>query len=171
MAMLKIVKYPDPILSLVAKKVEFPLSNEVKTLIRDMWETVDGIGVGLAAPQVGHSLQMCIIGLDPDRIPKKQKIKNNFVMIDPVITFQSEVQSNMIEGCLSFPDEFWQIKRSSNIIVEFYNEKGKKEIIKASSWLARVILHEVDHLQGNLYINLGGQKLKQEDFDENDIVD
>ncbi len=171
MTTLKITKYPDPILSQVAKPVEFPLTNEIKTLIRDMWETVDGVGVGLAAPQVGHSLQMCIIGLDPDRLPKKQKIKNNFVMINPVITFQSEVQSNMIEGCLSFPDEFWQIKRSANIIVEFYNEKGKKEILKASSWLARVILHEVDHLNGKLYINLGGKKLKKEDFDNNDIVD
>jgi peptide deformylase len=171
MAILKIVTYPDPILSLQAKPVEFPLSSSVKGLIRDMWHTVDGIGVGLAAPQVGHSLQMCIIGLDPDRIPKKQKIKNNFVMINPKITFQSELQSKMIEGCLSFPEEFWQINRSSNIIVEFFNEKGKKEIIKATSWLARVILHEVDHLNGSLFINMGGKKLKKDDFDDSDIVD
>ena len=97
--MLKIVEYPNPILSLVAKKVDFPLSSSTKELIRSMWETVDGVGVGLAAPQVGHSLQLCIIGLDPDRVPKKQKIKNNFVMINPSIVFASEVQSNMIEGC------------------------------------------------------------------------
>ena len=171
MAILAIKTYPDSVLSLVAAEVVFPLDLETKYLIRDMWNTVDGIGVGLAAPQVGVSKRICIICMDTDRLPKGVKIKNNFVMINPKITFYSEIKSNMVEGCLSFPEEYWNISRSANIICEYYNEKGKKDIIKASGWMARVILHEVDHLDGKLFIKMGGTKIKAENIDQHEVVD
>jgi peptide deformylase len=172
MSILEIITYPHPTLDLQAQDVQFPLTAQDKTLISDMWQTVEDKGVGLAAPQVNVSKKICIIGLDPEMIPKNQKIKNNFVMINPEITFFSQVKSNIIEGCLSFPEQYYKIIRPSNIIVKFFNEKGKVEIIKANGWLSRVIQHEIDHLNGQLFINMGGQKLERDDIkDKRDIVD
>jgi peptide deformylase len=172
MSILEIITYPHPTLDLQAQTVQFPLALEDKTLIADMWETVDTKGVGLAAPQVDVSKRICIICLDPEMIPKNQKIKNNFVMINPEITFLSQVKANIIEGCLSFPEQYYKIVRPSNIIVKFQNEKGKWESIKASGWLSRVIQHEVDHLNGKLFINMGGEKIETESIkNRKEIVD
>ncbi len=172
MSILKIITYPNVILDSQALPVKFPLSPDDKTLISDMWETVDSKGVGLAAPQVSVSKKICIICLDSEMIPKNQKIKNNFVMINPEITFSSQVNSNIIEGCLSFPEQYYKINRPSNIIVKFQNEKGKWEFVKAGGWLSRVIQHEVDHLNGKLFINIGGQKIETNDIkNRKEIVD
>jgi peptide deformylase len=169
---LNIITYPHPTLDLNAQYVKFPLSSEDKTLISDMWQTVEEKGVGLAAPQVDVSKKICIICLDPEMIPKNLKIKNNFVMINPEITFFSQVKANIIEGCLSFPDQYYKINRPSNIIAKFQNEKGKWEFVKASGWLSRVIQHEVDHLSGKLFINMGGEKLERENIkNTREIVD
>jgi peptide deformylase len=172
MSILEIITYPHPTLDLQAQEVKFPLTAQDKTLISDMWQTVEDKGVGLAAPQVNVSKKICIICLDPEMIPKNQKIKNNFVMINPEVTFFSQVKSNIIEGCLSFPEQYYKIIRPSNIIVKFQNEKGKWESIKASGWLSRVIQHEVDHLNGELFINMGGEKLERENIkNKREIVD
>ncbi len=171
MSVLKIHSYPTKILSQSAAEVAFPLDLETKNLIRDMWETVEDSGVGLAAPQVDVSKRICIITLDPEMLPKKLKIKNNFVMINPEITFYSEVTCNIIEGCLSFPEQYYKIVRPQNIVVKFQNEKGKWQEIKANGWLSRVIQHEVDHLNGQLFINKGGQKIEPEKLDRSQVVD
>jgi peptide deformylase len=172
MSILEIITYPNPILDLQAQSVQFPLSPQDKTLIADMWQTVDSKGVGLAAPQVSVSKKICIICLDPEMMPKSQKIKNNFVMINPEITFSSQVKANIIEGCLSFPEQYYKIIRPSNIIAKFQNEKGKWQHLKASGWLSRVIQHEVDHLNGKLFINMGGQKIETDDIkNRKEIVD
>lgn len=180
--MLDIITYPNPVLDQVAKDVELPLNLEIQTLIRQMYETVEGKGVGLAAPQVGVSLQLCIIKLDPDMV--KKGFKNlEFVMINPKVTFFSEVKNQMVEGCLSFPNEYYQIVRPANIGVEFTTIKNFKEFISGSKpvlvkkkliagdWLSRVIQHEVDHLNGKLFINLGGKRIKDEEKDQHTIVD
>jgi peptide deformylase len=172
MSILEIITYPNAILDLQAQTVKFPLSVEDKALIANMWETVDTKGVGLAAPQVSVSKRICIICLDLEMIPKNQKIKNNFVMINPEITFLSQVKANIIEGCLSFPDQYYKIIRPSNIIVKFQNEKGKWEYVKAGGWLSRVIQHEVDHLSGKLFINMGGIKIETDNIkNRKEIVD
>lgn len=171
MSVLQIFTYPTKILQAKADTVTFPLDGETKQLIADMWDTVRDQGVGLAAPQVDVSKQICIITLDPEMIPKRQKIKNNFVMINPQITFYSSVECNIVEGCLSFPKQYYKIQRPQNITVKFQNEKGRWEQINASGWLSRVIQHEVDHLNGDLFINKGGQKIEVEDLDDREIVD
>jgi peptide deformylase len=171
MSVLKIYSYPTQILQAKSQKVEFPLSAQTKNLIRDMWETVEDKGVGLAAPQVNESLQICIICLDPEMLPKNQKIKNNFVLINPEIVFYSQVECKIIEGCLSFPSEYYEIQRPQNIVVNYQDEKGKLQQIKASGWLSRVIQHEVDHLNGELFINKGGRKIEPEKVDKSKIVD
>jgi peptide deformylase len=167
--MLPIITYPNPILENPAKEVSFPLDNETKILIKNMWATVKGIGVGLAAPQVGVSKQICIIHLSEVEKGKRAK---DIVMINPKIVFFSEVENEMVEGCLSFPDEFWKIWRPANIVVEFQDEKGKKHSIRATDWLSRVIQHEIDHLNGDIFIQKGGVKLKADELNHNDdIVD
>jgi peptide deformylase len=171
MAILKIYSYPTEILSKPAAKVTFPLDHETKTLIADMWDTVRDKGVGLAAQQVNVSKQICIITLEAEMLPKKTKIKNNFVMINPEITFYSAVECNIIEGCLSFPNQYYRIQRPQNITVKFQNEKGKWESLNAGGWLSRVIQHEVDHLNGKLFINLGGQKIEPEESGSERVVD
>jgi peptide deformylase len=167
--MLPIVTYPNPILEAKAQEVVFPLDGETKTLIKNMWKTVRGIGVGLAAPQVGVSKQICLIHLSE---VEKGKQAQDFIMINPKIIFFSELEAEMVEGCLSFPDEFWKIWRPANIIVEFQSESGKLQKIKANGWLSRVIQHEIDHLNGDIFIKKGGEKIKKDDLShEDDIVD
>lgn len=182
--MLDIVTYPNPVLDQVAPDVKLPLTKEIETLIRQMYQTVEGKGVGLAAPQVGVSLQLCIIKLDPEMVKKKFK-DLEFVMINPKIKFYSELQSQMVEGCLSFPNQFYQIWRPSNITVEFETIKNFKEfiadksvkpvvikkVLNANDWVSRVIQHEIDHLNGKLFINLGGKKIQDDEKDQHQIVD
>ncbi len=181
---MKIVTYPNPILENVSAKVELPLSDEDKFLISEMWKEVRDTGIGLAAPQVGVNKQICIIHLDPEIADKKDK-KLDFVMINPEITFYSELEVSMVEGCLSFPDEYWEIYRPANIIVQFQTISNfenvlknpstkaivKTENLKAKGWMSRVIQHEVDHLNGKVFIKLGGKKLKTEDLQGRKVID
>jgi peptide deformylase len=148
----EIVTYPNPILTAGTKDVAFPLDDYTKNVIKDLWTLVKGKGVGLAAPQIGENLNMCIITLseNPEEA-KKEKIKD-FLMINPKITFYSDIKSRMIEGCLSFPDQWFWVIRPSNIVIEYYDENGKKQIFKAKNWISRIIQHEVDHLQGKIFI-------------------
>jgi peptide deformylase len=168
--MLPIITYPNPVLDLQAEEVKFPLDKATKTLIKNMWDTVKDQGVGLAAPQVGVSKQICIIHLNEDIRGKGHK-ELDFVMINPKITFYSQLEHNMVEGCLSFPDQFYEIWRPANITVEYMDEKGKKKILKGKDWLSRVIQHEVDHLQGKLFINMGGKKITENDIKNKHVVD
>jgi peptide deformylase len=167
----KIVTYPYPTLLQEAQDVVFPLSNEDKTLLRNMWDTVAGIGVGLAAPQLGVSRKICIISLSKNMIPKGFKIRNNFSIINPIIVEYSKRTCNMVEGCLSFPNQWWQINRPTDIILEYSDEKGKRQRMKATGWMSRVIQHEVDHLHGKVFINAGGKKIEEHELDGRDIVD
>lgn len=163
---LPIITYPNTILETQSKAVNFPLSIEDQDLINNMWETVNHQGVGLAAPQVSVNKQICIINMKEDaELAKEYKIPN-FVMINPKIINFSQVQSYMIEGCLSFPAQYYFLSRPANIAVQYSNENGKTVILKAKGWLSRIIQHEIDHLNGVLYINHpSAKRVKQEDLE------
>jgi peptide deformylase len=163
-----IVTYPNPILERKAEEVTFPLDQETQELIQDMWNTVKGKGVGLAAPQVGVSKKICIINADEAELEEKFE---NVTLINPVITFESDIQHLMVEGCLSFPEQYYEIWRPANIIVEYYNEDGKKKKLRAGNWMSRIIQHEVSHLNGDLFINMEGRKLDEKDLAGVTIVD
>jgi peptide deformylase len=181
---MKIVTYPNPVLQKIADNVETPLNYSTKELIREMYKTVKGKGVGLAAPQVGASKQLCIIKLDRDMAEKKDKILE-FVMINPKITFYSDMEVEMLEGCLSFPGDYYEIFRPSNIVVEFFTVDNfqafidnpkiepvlKKKILQAGGWMSRVIQHEVDHLNAKLFVNMDGIKLKESELGDRKIID
>lgn len=148
----KIVTYPNPILEQPTIDITFPIDTHTQEVIDDLWMLVKGKGVGLAAPQIGEALNMCIISLSENPEEAKKSKVLDFLMINPKITFFSDVKSRMIEGCLSFPDQWYYIIRPSNIAVEYYDINGKKHILKAKNWISRIIQHEIDHLNGNIFI-------------------
>jgi peptide deformylase len=171
---MKILTYPNPILETVAQKVSLPLIDEELSQIKEMWKTVQGIGVGLAAPQVGISKQWFIVHMGEDKDFVKKFKEVDFLVINPRFVFKSQKQVEMIEGCLSFPEEYWKIRRPEVVQIEFDTisnfisvmnknvkpkyQKNKK--LNATGWLSRIIQHEFDHLNGNVFIKMGGEKIK-----------
>ena len=161
--MLSIFTYPHSVLDAVAQEVTFPLSQADQKLIADMWATVKDQGVGLAAPQVGVSKQICIIHLADSEKGTQAK---DIVMINPQLLFESETENLMVEGCLSFPGEYYKIWRPANIVVAYQDERGRTRKLRAGEWLSRVIQHEVDHLNGRIFTTLGGEKIEESELEE-----
>jgi len=153
MALLNILQYPDDRLHTVAKPVE-KIDERIKTLIADMFETMyEARGIGLAATQVDVHERVVVMDLSEEKNQPR-------VFINPVITarFGSEVDS---EGCLSVPDIFGEVERAAKITVEYTNRFNKKRKLHAEKLLARCIQHEIDHLDGILFIDIA-QSLRQE---------
>lgn len=143
MAVLPLRFAPDPVLLRKAKRVS-NLDGSVQKLIDDMLETMPAAcGVGLAAPQVGISLRIAVIGL-PDEEP--------IVLVNPEIVKRSG-ERVVEEGCLSIPGYRGEIKRSVSVIVKARDRSGKETRIKGTDLLAQVLEHELDHLNGVLYID------------------
>ncbi len=142
----------DPILRKISREVEV-VDEYIKQLVLDMFETMKlNNGVGLAAPQVGVLRRVIVIditGLEEGKEDQEQK----YALINPVITEQSGEQC-IDEGCLSFPNMFGKVKRPMNITVEALNENGEKVKIKAEGLLAQAIAHEIDHLNGVLFVDI-----------------
>lgn len=149
MAILPIRKYPDPVLRKKAEPVA-KVTKEIKKLIRDMFDTMrDAGGVGLAAPQVGVSKQVIVIDISD----KEGSQVKPMAFINPQIVFQ-EGKVEGEEGCLSFPaDARGKVPRSAKITLRAVNEHGKEESLQALNLLSRVIQHEVDHVNGILFID------------------
>lgn len=118
----------------------------LRRLLDDMAETMyKANGIGLAAPQVGKAIQVVVIDVDDD--------KHGLIeMINPKIIRKSgyEVDS---EGCLSVPEIFGDVERATKVTVEYYNRRGKKQKMTGNGLLARCIQHELDHLEGTLFID------------------
>lgn len=142
---LKIIKYPDSILRLKAKKVKEPFDSDIQELISSMKKTLikKEDGLGLAAPQVGKSIRIFVIINEG----------GTEVFVNPQIKFFSRDKTTMEEGCLSLPGKFLPVKRASMIRVRYLNETGKKCKMKASGLLARTVQHELDHLNGILILD------------------
>lgn len=181
---MNIIKEPNRTLR---KKAEAVALNDIRSrrtrdLIRHMRETlaVTPDGVGLAAPQVGESLQIFVVseeGEEIDRIEKaflkrgggaladsrtpaddqkkskEKKVWNYYVFINPVVKKASKRRIERAEGCLSVPEKFGEVSRHEKITVEAYDEHGKKFTRGASMFFARIIQHELDHLRGTLFID------------------
>lgn len=144
MAVLSIRILPDPILRQKSKRVK-TINRSIQRLIADMRQTLHAAPgrVGLAAPQVGTLLRVIVIGL-----PEEEDI----VLINPEIVRRSG-QCLLTEGCLSIPGYFGEVKRAEVVTAKGLDPKGKKIRIKASELLAQVLQHEIDHLNGVLYID------------------
>ena len=146
MAILEIVKYGDPVLR---KKTE-PISEITDDIIRlaeDMLETMyDAPGVGLAGPQVGVSLQICVI----DIVPEGKR--NPIVLINPKV-ISGEDKIELEEGCLSFPKIYEKVKRWNKIQAEYIDLKGNLNRVEVEGFLAKAFQHEIDHLNGKVFID------------------
>ena len=144
MAVLPIRTLPDPVLRQKAKKVR-SIDNSIKKLVSNMLETMhaDPGRVGLAAPQIGISLRVIVIG-----IPEQEDI----ILINPEIVKRNG-ERLIDEGCLSVPGYFGQIERAESVTAKGRNLTGKEIRIKAEGLLAQALEHEIDHLNGLLYID------------------
>lgn len=144
MAIRKVREYGDEILKKKSKEVEV-IDEKLKILIEDMIETLHKYnGLGLAAPQVGVLKRVVVIDLYEEG--------DLFVLINPIIKKEKGKQI-VDEGCLSFPNKFAKVERPEEVEVEFLNENGEKMKLKATGLLAQAISHEIDHLNGELFID------------------
>ena len=147
MAILEILKYPEPILSKVAEPVE-NLNGKTAALISDMLETMYAApGVGLAAPQVGVSQRIVVLDVDHEN-PGKQVYK----LINPVIT-RAEGEIIWEEGCLSVVDYTAEVRRAAQVEVVAFDDREQPVKIEADGLLAVALQHEIDHLDGKLFID------------------
>jgi peptide deformylase len=162
---LKIVQAGDPVL----RQVSRPLSEEeiksasTQQLIELMRETMrDAPGVGLAAPQVGVSLQLAVIedrvecakDLSPEQLAERQRSPIPFhVIINPNLSIIGSPSAEFFEGCLSVAGFVGLVPRAINVHVECLNNQAEAVTIEAEGWYARILQHEIDHLNGTLYID------------------
>ena len=160
--MLDIIKIPTESLRERSEELDpdFILSDDIQNLIKEMILTMhEDDGVGLAAPQVGKNIRLCVIG--------KEVMKNVFttsqhtpfdinkdlILVNPVWIKTSRKKLWDVEGCLSVPKTFGKVRRYKNIHVKSLNEKGESIEFDTHDFFARVIQHEVDHLDGILFID------------------
>jgi peptide deformylase len=144
MAILPIRALPDPVLRQKAKRVK-AIDGSIKKLVADMIETLHAAPgrAGLAAPQVGVSLRVIVIGI-PD--------EKDIVLINPEIV-RRKGERMVTEGCLSVPGYFGVVKRAESVRAKGRDLKGREVRIKADELLAQALEHEIDHLNGVLYID------------------
>lgn len=141
--MLDIVTFGNEILVKKADPVK-DIDDTIRKLSADMLETLAGKGVGLAAPQVGMPLRVFVTDVEGDK---------HRVFINPEIILTSQEQVSIEEGCLSLPRLYLDVLRPEMIKVQAWNEKGRPFTLEVGGFLARVIQHEYDHLDGILFID------------------
>jgi peptide deformylase len=148
MSVLKIIKYPSDILSQKLQPVE-NFDSDLKYIVRDMFETMYAYnGIGLAANQVGINKRIVVV----DVSSKEEKKVLPIALINPQIVNYSKKKQVAEEGCLSFPGFFEKVVRSLSVEVEYYDINGKRQRIIAEGLLARVLQHEIDHINGIVFV-------------------
>ena len=147
MAIRKILKFPDQDLRIKAKPVE-SFDGELKTLTDDMFETMHSVsGIGLAATQIGIAKQVAVIDISPEKDEPLVIVNPAIQILDPSKTEDYD------EGCLSVPGFFEKISRPSEIKLTYQDLNGKKQEIKPEGLLTKVVQHELDHLNGRLFVD------------------
>ena len=147
MAIRKILKFPDQDLRIKAKPVE-TFDDELKTLTDDMFETMHSVnGIGLAATQIGVAKQVAVIDISPEKNEPLVIINPEIKILDP------SKKEDYDEGCLSVPGFFETISRPSDIQLSYQDLNGQKQEIKPEGLLAKVVQHELDHLNGRLFVD------------------
>ena len=150
MAKLKIFEYPHPVLKQKSEKVS-KIDAELHRLFDDMLETMyAAAGVGLAAPQVGVLKRVVVIDISHEDEGEK---RSPLYLVNPEIIWHSEEESCQFEGCLSLPDQSAEVNRFKQVRVHYQDYDGKEKEISADGLLAVALQHEIDHLDGILYID------------------
>lgn len=149
----EIVVYPDKRLKLISKEVE-SFNGALHDLLDDMYETMCACnGVGLAAIQIGVDLRALVINvpLEVEEGEEDQPKENTLEMINPVI-IEADGSEKFQEGCLSVPGVYEDVERAKHVKVEYVDREGKKHTIEDNDFLAVAIQHEIDHLDGKVFI-------------------
>jgi peptide deformylase len=148
MSKLDILVAPDPRLKLTSQPVPV-VDDTIRRLMDDMLETMYAApGIGLAAPQVGKPIRVIVVDLaDKDEEPQPYR------MVNPKIVDASEELRVTNEGCLSVPDYYADVERADTITVEYQDENGEQHTLKAEGMLATCIAHEIEHLDGVLFVD------------------
>jgi len=150
MAVLEILKYPDPCLKEISLPVE-KFDDALRQFIADLRETMDAgpAAVGIAAPQVGHMQRIIIVD-----ITSKPKFPNNgsMILVNPEITSWEETTVGR-EGCLSVPDYTGNVIRAERITLQAFDESGEQHTYSCEGFEARAVQHELDHLDGILFVD------------------
>ncbi|MCX2724129.1 peptide deformylase [Roseibium salinum] len=143
-----IITIPDPVLRQVCAPVE-TVDDGIRALADDMLETMyEAPGIGLAASQIGILKRLFVLDVAKEDAPKQP-----MVFINPKIVWASEDTSVYQEGCLSIPEYFEDVERPAEVTVQFQNREGAEQELKADGLLATCIQHELDHLNGKLFID------------------
>lgn len=162
--LLKILQVGDPVLRQVARPLspQEILSDRIQQLVELMRATMhDAEGVGLAAPQVGEPVQLAVIedradfsGLTPEILAERDRRPVPFhVIINPTFAVEGEEGAAFFESCLSVSGFLGLVRRALRVRVEAINEKAESVAIEARGWYARILQHEIDHLNGTLYLD------------------
>lgn len=148
MSIRPILTAPDPRLKAVSEPVG-TVDAETRTLIADMIETMyEADGIGLAAIQVGVAKRILVLDID-----QRDGKKNPQTFINPVLTWASQETAVMEEGCLSVPEIWDEVERSTSIRCEYLDADGRKQTLEADGLLAVCLQHEMDHLEGILFLD------------------
>jgi peptide deformylase len=148
MTVLTIITAPDPRLKLIANPVE-KVDDSVRKFMDDMLETMyDYNGIGLAATQVGDLRRILVMD-----ISQKEGVKEPLFLVNPEISDASEELNTYMEGCLSFPGQFAEVKRPKTAKIKFLDYNGNQQIIDADELLATCVQHEIDHLNGITFVD------------------
>jgi peptide deformylase len=148
MALRTILVAPDPVLKTKAKPVG-SVDDELRRLMDDMLETMyDAPGIGLAAPQIGVSQRVIVMDVAREDEPKAP-----LCMVDPELVWVSDEDATYEEGCLSVPEHYADVVRPAEVRVRYLDRDGKRQELQTGGLLATVIQHEMDHLDGILFID------------------
>ncbi|MDU5512147.1 peptide deformylase [Enterococcus gilvus] len=150
-----IIIHPDDLLLKKAAPIEY-ITDEIVTLLDDMYETmVAHDGIGLAAPQIGKNLRIAVVEVDEG---------DRFDFINPEI-IERKGTSIDVEGCLSIPETYGTVARADEVTVRYYDREGSEMEVTAYGYLARAFQHEIDHLDGKLFIDQVIEKIEPEDLE------
>lgn len=135
-------------------------NDRIEKVILDLRDTLRGdtLSVGLSAPQIGYTEAVAVINLSKDKSKE-----NDIVLINPVVISQSGQRDTKYESCMSIPHKRGQVERRKKVTIRYQDITGKEKEMSATSFLARVILHEIDHLNGVLYTDRMGDEQTLED--------
>ena len=153
MAIRRIFETPEPVLRQISKPVE-TFDADLKTLVDDMFETMyDAPGIGLAAVQVGVPIRLLVIDLQEPEEEGREPVRDPKVFINPEILWHSDSEVPYTEGCLSVPEQYAEVMRPDRIRARWQDEKGKSYEEEIEGLLAVCLQHEMDHLNGVLFID------------------
>lgn len=169
MAIREVIKLPAPVLRRKSSKVS-DFGADFQQLVDDMIATMHHEpGVGLAAPQVNVPLRLIVVEYPEDETDEHAAPKL-FVMANPEFVELSEEKVSGLEGCLSVPNILGEVERSAAVTVRGLNRHGKKQTVKAQGWLARIFQHEMDHINGILFVDRAEKLFHPDEVNTDQVV-